>query len=54
MKLPKAPQLPEPPPAFPKTLPVKLPDAMGPYKKSFGLLGTPYGMWGRFKRGRGT
>lgn len=55
MDLPKAPQPPEAPTSpFPKTLPVKPPDPLGSYKKSFGLLGTPFGMWGRFKRGRGT
>jgi hypothetical protein len=54
MKLPKAPQMPEPKSPFPKAFPVKPPDAMGEYKRTFGLLGTPFGMWGRFKRGRGT
>jgi hypothetical protein len=54
MDLPKAPQPPPPPTSpFPKTLEVKPPDPLGEYKKSFGLLGTPFGMWGKMNtRGR--
>lgn len=46
-KLPPVPAIESP---FPTTLPVKPPDAMGSFKKTFGLLGTPFGMWGRFNK----
>jgi hypothetical protein len=31
---------------FPPTLYVKMPDPMGEFKKNFGLLGTPFAVWG--------
>lgn len=46
MKLPTLPQIGEPKSPFPPTLYVKPPDPLGEYKKIFGLLGTPFGMWG--------
>jgi hypothetical protein len=47
MKLPK---LTQPASPFPPTLYVKPPDPLGEFKKSFGLLGTPWGFWGKQKR----
>lgn len=46
MKLPKLPEVSEPESPFPPTLFVKPPDPLGEFKKSFGLLGTPFGIWG--------
>ena len=46
MKLPKLPQPTQLSSPFPPTLYVKPPDPKGSYKKTFGLLGTPFGIWG--------
>lgn len=46
MKLPQLPAPPQLESPFPATLYVKPPDPLGEYKKTFGLLGRPFGVWG--------